>query len=491
MSTAAERTHSSEGTLAEREGNGGEKGRQADSGPRQVSLWSSELKEERAAYLKQWLLALGGITLFMWMALPIYWGAYFRQAQNLYRLTVALVDLDTPGSAALGRTPVLGPALLAAPGQLDAARKHHLGFVKVDNTPFDISNVTGGAQRGLNVFEWAMHAVVNEDYFGVIIAAPNATAQAVSAYEQLASGTQNVQYDPSGALTMYYEEGRNFETEDQWVAPGMTSFINQYVAGSAASALLAQLAPRLGALSDAQYAAINTTALGSVLAKPFGFSQWNLRPIDQFAGIPATSVGMLYLLIFTYFVSIFWNTARMGIESKLRLKDLVILRLFVPVVQYFFISLWVSLVTLAYQVSFDRWWGKGGFPLFWASNFLGQWALGMYMEIALTFLGPKYTAFFLIIDVILNVSVAFIDIADQDHFYSYGFIMPVFQAVQIGKSILFGTKSRMGQYFGINIAWAACGTLLLAAATIFKRRREEKKRALEKAQEKQKRVGQA
>ncbi|GAA5897094.1 hypothetical protein JCM6882_001788 [Rhodosporidiobolus microsporus] len=490
MSTAAERTHSSDGTLHEHDGAGRGDSVKNKPGPRQVSLWSSELKAERTAYLKQWLLALTSISVFMFAALPIYWGAYFRQPQNLYRLTVALIDLDSPGSAALGRTPLLGPALLAAPAQLDAARDRHLGFVEVDNTPFDISNVTGEAQRGLNVWEWAMHAVVNEDYFGVIVAAPNATVQAVSAYEQVASGAQSVMYDPSGALTLYYAEGRNFETEDQWIAPGMTNFINQYVTGAAASALLSQLTPRLGAISADEYAGVNTTALGSILAMPFGYSLWNLRPVDQFAAIPATSVGMLYLLIFTYFVSLFWNNARMAIEPKLRLKDLVILRLLVPIVQYVFISLWISLVTLAFQVSFDRWWGKGGFPLFWASNFLCQWALGMYMEIALIFLGPKYTAFFLIIDVILNVSVAFIDLADQDHFYSYGFAIPVYQAVQIAKSIIFGTKSRMGQYFGINIAWAVCGTLLLAAAVVFKRKRQEREKATEKAQEKEK-TGQA
>jgi hypothetical protein len=25
---------------------------------------------------------------------------------------------------------------------------------------------------------------------------------------------------------------------------------------------------------------------------------------------------------------------------------------------------------MAFKVSFDRWWGQGGFPLFWGSNFL-------------------------------------------------------------------------------------------------------------------------
>ncbi|GAA5970617.1 hypothetical protein JCM11641_007371 [Rhodosporidiobolus odoratus] len=483
MSTVRERSNGEEETL--HDGSGSEGGTKKRPGPRQVSLFAPELAEERWGFFKSWAWMLFLVTIAMFAFLPIYWGAYFRQAQNLYRLTVGLIDLDTPGATAMGRTAVVGPSLLAASAQLPG---HHLGFVQLDSSAYDISNVTGAEPRGINVYDWAEKAVVNEDYFGIIIANPNATVAAVNAYEQLAGGAQSVLYEGSGALTMYYVEGRNFETEDQWVAPGMTSLINRQVVGDAGSALVAQLSPRLGGLTQAQYSAINQTALSSVLSRPFSYSQWNLRPIDQFAAIPATSVGMLYLLIFTYFVSLFWNNARMAVqlEQKLRLKDLVILRLTVPVFQYIFISLWISLVTLAFHVSFNRWWGHGGFPLFWASNFLCQWALGMYMEIALSLLGPKYTAFFLIFWVITNVSVAFIDLADMDHFYSYGFIMPVFQAVQVGKSIIFGTKSRMGQYFGINIAWAFVGSLLLAATTVFKRKQEIKKKEQEEMQEKEK-----
>jgi hypothetical protein len=178
-------------------------------------------------------------------------GAYFRQPHNLYRLTVALIDLDTPGATATGRTAVVGPALLAAPAML---KGYHLGFTEVDNTMFDISEATGGEMRGVDVHEWAEKAVVNEDYHGVIIgtfdsfhvhspllsecslqcqtrvvgvqedvatdllsrlpdvANSNATSVAVSAYETLASGTRTTMYAGSGALTMYYAEGRNFET---------------------------------------------------------------------------------------------------------------------------------------------------------------------------------------------------------------------------------------------------------------------------------------
>lgn len=162
--------------------------------------------------------------------------SYFRQPQNLYRLTVGLIDLDTPGANAAGETAVLGPALLQAPSRLPG--RNNLGFIQLDNTQFDISAATGGEPRGVDVHEWAYEAVHNEDYFGVIIglcfvsfpsgrpccaseaenllpyghaANANATVAALSAYQTVVSGGQT-NYVGEGALTMYYEEGRNFET---------------------------------------------------------------------------------------------------------------------------------------------------------------------------------------------------------------------------------------------------------------------------------------
>lgn len=71
----------------------------------------------------------------------------------------------------------------------------------------------------------------------------------------------------------------------------------------------------------------------------------------------------------------FWNNARGSFESKIVVRDLILLRVVVPVVIYLFISLWISLVTMAFRVSFNQFYGKGGFPIFWGSNFLAMWAV--------------------------------------------------------------------------------------------------------------------
>lgn len=88
--------------------------------------------------------------------------------------------------------------------------------------------------------------------------------------------------------------------------------------------------------------------------------------------------------------SMFWNNARSSFESKIVVRDLILLRVVVPVVIYLFISLWISLVTMAFRVSFNQFYGKGGFPIFWGSNFLAMWAVSCsltgFAALAATFL---------------------------------------------------------------------------------------------------------
>ncbi|GAA5967376.1 hypothetical protein JCM3765_000506 [Sporobolomyces pararoseus] len=442
---------------------------ETQDGPTSVSLFSSELKGPRTSFLKAALWGLFCTTLAMYAFLPIYWGAYYRQSQNLKRLTIALVDLDTPGAQAAGLNPTIGPALLRGPSLIK--EKYHLEYLEVDNTQFDISSATGGVQRGVDVHEWALKSAHNEDYFGIIVANANATVAASSAFDSIVGGNANVQYSGSGALSLYINEGRNILTYDQWVTPGMTYFLKTYVLGNAATSLSQLLLPRLNANSQ-----LNPTALSTVIANPFTYSEWNVGPIANYAGIPASTVGLLYLLIFTYFFSIYFSQARAALEPKLKLKSLIALRLISPPAFYVFLSLWVSLVSIAFQVPFNLFWGKGGFPLFWLSNWATMYALGLCMEVALTMLGPKYTAFFLIFWAIINVSVAFIDVADQSHFYSYAFIIPVFQAVQVSKAIMFGTKQRFLQAFAVDAAWIVFGNIGLVLATTFKRKQAIKEK---------------
>ena len=74
----------------------------------------------------------------------------------------------------------------------------------------------------------------------------------------------------------------------------------------------------------------------------------------------------------------------------------------------------------------------------------------------------------------LQVSVAFLDIADTQTFYRYGYILPVWNSVDAAKSIIFGTKNHLAQNFLVNVAWVVVGAIALVFTVIFQRRKKDK-----------------
>jgi hypothetical protein len=150
-------------------------------------------------------------------------------------------------------------------------------------------------------------------------------------------------------------------------------------------------------------------------------------------GIAGTTVGTVYLIIvritkasftcanvqFTFLISVTWNNKALPlIADKLTLGSEVLIKLLVPFIGkslahlfqasahlagYFWLSLHYSLVSLAFLVTFSRKYGKGGFVLYWMSNWVTMSALGFVMETVFLWLGPFFP-FFLVFWVILNVS---------------------------------------------------------------------------------------
>lgn len=142
-------------------------------------------------------------------------------------------------------------------------------------------------------------------------------------------------------------------------------------------------------------------------------------------GIPATTVGTIYIVIvrshlrlhlrflqerrsadaqFTFLFSVVWNNAGLPIlQDHLTLFWEVAVKIVIPLVSYFWLSLNYSLVSLAFLVSFDRLFGRGGFVVFWMANLVAMSALGFVMETTFLWLGPFFP-FFLVFWVILNVS---------------------------------------------------------------------------------------
>ncbi|KAK4689247.1 hypothetical protein P7C73_g851, partial [Tremellales sp. Uapishka_1] len=435
--------------------------RETPEGTERLAFWDSRLAEER----KTWASIVGKtfaiVSVAMFIFLSIYFGSYYQQDYRESHITVLVIDLDSVASPSTSAHPaILGPAMAAAiDNNIASSPDIHLGWILAPASQVQSFRITQTSQ-GINATDYAIDAVRNQDYWAVVVIAANATSGVWSA---LTAGTE---WDASGAMALYYSEARNFYTADQHLTRLSISLFTEAIA-SAGSTLVSQIL----ALSNAT--AVLAAAPSGTVSGAFFYNQHNLEPFDQLGGIPSTTVGTVYLIIFTFLISLTWNNLALPIiADKLTLLSEVLVKIGVPIIGYFWLSLNYSLVSLAFQVSFTRRFGKGGFPLYWMENFVTMSALGLVMETMYIWLGP-YFPFFLLFWVVLNVSTAFLDLADMQYFFSYGFFLPVWNLVDMSKATIFATKNHLAQNFAVNLGWLLAWTVIMAITVARSRQNKE------------------
>ncbi|KAK8850590.1 hypothetical protein IAR55_004509 [Kwoniella newhampshirensis] len=456
--------------------------KETPDGKHRIGFFSADMFQAKRTWAKLTFLTFGLITVFMFLFLSIYFGSYYKQIPRADHFSIELLLLDTLASPAGSPHPaILGPALRQAVSQA-LTTQPHLGWWEADAATLQTLRIAPGGQ-GLDPYEYAMARVLNQDVWGVIIVNANATS---GVWAGLTEGTM---WEPTGAMTFLYEEARNFYAAGQYVSRLSTELMTS--AGSAAATTLASQILALGNAS----AVLTTGAQAGAVIAPFSYNLHNLRPFDQLAGIAGTTVGTIYLIIFTFLISVTWNTKGLPlIQEQLTMSSEVLVKVLVPFIAYFWLSLHYSLVSLAFLVNFTRQFGKGGFVVYWMLNWITMSALGFVMETAFLWLGPFFP-FFLVFWVILNVSVAFLDIADTASFYRYGYFLPIWNSVDGAKCIIFATKNHLVQNFTVNLGWMAAFMLFLGLTVLRQRRQKttgmmkEKWEEMKKQDEKEGRGG--
>ncbi|KAI5449662.1 hypothetical protein NCC49_004123 [Naganishia albida] len=479
------------------------------NGQPQVGLFDASMENERKTYFKMTFLCFCIITVCMFTFLPIYFGAYYRQTANAYRLTCLILDLDSAAST-LSTSP-LSPSLTtgaysAILGPLvTAAAERYLTTVasNVNSTYWSLGyqfpsqetlasfslplKDADGQVRyttGLNASDWAMERVNQQDVWAVVIVNGNATMSALNAVSGGGEG-----YDPSGAVTFIYTEARNFYAANQYLATQLTTLLNS--ATQEASIAHAQTVLNQAAAGVDGGVNYLTAADPSALTYAFGYNEHNLQPLNQLAGEAATTAGAIYLIIFTFLISLVFKPTFEQVRHKLSLGSELAIKVLAPVTGYFWVSLHYSFLSLAFGVDFTRKYGHIGFFLYWMLNWVTMTGLGLVMEFMLEVLGLPFFPFFLLFWVIINVSVAFLDLAALDLWYSYGFIMPVWNNVDGTKSIMFATKNHLLQNFTVNLAWcmiAGLALIILTAGQRAKRSRQAFVEEQEKSEGNQRQV---
>ncbi|KAJ2917992.1 hypothetical protein MD484_g2452, partial [Candolleomyces efflorescens] len=398
---------------------------------------SPEGAQARKTYLTVFLGGTFMVVLMIFTILPIYWGSLWKTPTR--NLDGWVVDFD---GGFVGQS--VSQALASNAGSQS----------RVSWTVIPATNFPGGPQE-------LLEAVRDEQIWTAVAINPGSTSRLFAALT-----APNASYNGAEAITAYAVEARNENAYRSLIRPSLQGTLD---------ILSRTMAQRL-AQNNA-----NSTALASILAaspqtivSPVYYTIHNLIPFDQAVATASTFVGMLYQVIMGFFVVMIAQTAReaSGYHKTLSTKNLILLRFSSSTFAYFLISLFYSLMNLAFQLDVTRKYGRGGFMVFWVVNYIGMLAVALALESLITLLTVRGIPFFMLLWIITNLSVSIFPLEVMPSIFKYGYAAPFYNLSRALRTIVFGTKSHMGQSVGILIAWVVISCITLPLIQWFVRRNE-------------------
>ncbi|KAK7538437.1 uncharacterized protein J3D65DRAFT_602461 [Phyllosticta citribraziliensis] len=446
--------------------------------PPVVGFWDPSLSAVRRQAVRLWVYTTVILILFILSVLSIYWGVFSHLPENLGTLTIFVVDMDAaPPYNTSGHKPFIGPSMVALAEEY-RAQGNTLGFTVVAGDAYDNDPVA------------VRQAVYDWEAWGAVVINPNASALLFSSLEE-----GNKTFDPAGACQFTYVGSRDETNINSFILPIMADYLTAGLGRAGKQWSQQALEAAAGDKGP------DTTLLSHLRDAPqllnpgIGFSTYDLRPFNPLVGIPAVSIGLIYLVILSFFSFSFYLPIHAKYISRpaphlpvLKPPHYIVWRWLSTTTAYVFLSLAYSSISLAYGINFS---GSGGaqrvsstystslafgnspaygsnsFLVYWALNFFAMMALGLACENVAMIVGAPWVGLWLIFWVITNVSTAFYDVDIEPGFYRWGYAWPLHHVVQGAKQILFDLHSQIGINFAVLIAWAVVNTALFPFACWF------------------------
>ncbi|CAI5758524.1 unnamed protein product [Candida verbasci] len=383
-------------------------------------------------FLKIYLIiSIGCLSVF-----SIYWGSMYQRETRLknLRMLVVIEDDQTIDSV----PPLFGNQIKEV---LETKEAKELGDWHIYNST-EFSKI---AQRHNNnsIEQEVMRQIHHQNYWSSIYIKQSAT---YNLYNAIIDGDSSYNVSNSSILS-YYETGRDIIATAQYVTPSIETIERMFLDRNNITQSLINI---IGNIPN------NQNSL-QVLAQSLQFQFYDMRPSTSSVLIAPLQIGLLYMIIVTFFQFQFFADLHMGVVKVLKGKHYLMYRLFTSIFSYFIISLMFSLVTLAFQVDFTVTFGKSGFLVYWMVSFLTMTAVGTMNEIAALLLIPIYPpllGFWLIFWVIINITPTFTPLALCPEFFRYGYALPLHNSYEISKVVFLNTwKGQFGRNIGIIIAW--------------------------------------
>ncbi|KAL8694842.1 MAG: hypothetical protein Q9218_000601 [Villophora microphyllina] len=446
-----------------------EKG-QNDGPPQPVGFFNKGLNKVRLEVFKLWARTTLILSVFILVVLSLYWAVLFHVEKNTSSLTVFVVDFDGRVPPFTGGTPLLGPMITQTTEKMRSAPEPHLGYDTIQPSVFDHDPL---AVRQA-VYDWKAYAA--------IIVMPNATVMLQQAVDQA-----NVTYDPLGACQVVYVEARDETTYDNYILPQLNALETQI------TSKFGQMWTKM-VMQNTSIPRENLQQVPQALSPAIGFSQFNLRPFRPAVMTPAVTIGLIYLIILSFFSFAFYLPIHMKFLSSeghppMKFPQFIAWRWAATITAYFFLSLSYSIISLAFQIPFNNHsapttevannpepYGKGTFVVYWMINYIGMIALGLACENVAMVIGQPWTAMWLIFWVITNVSTSFYSLDLTPKFFYWGYAWPLHNIVEASRSTLFQLHSRIGLNFGVLFVWCFINTALFPVCCYVLRKKMQKEK---------------
>lgn len=421
--------------------NATENGRKEGRKPDPVSFFHPALKGVRRRVFLQWsrmsefgcnLYALANrpvliLCVFILLVLSLYWAVQFHSESRVPSLTVWVVDFDGKVAPYQTENTVVGPAVTDTAKQIISSTSERVGYTIKTAKSFDFDP------------QAVRQGVYNEEAYAAVIVNPNATSLLRGS---LIHG--NTSYDPTGAGQFVTITARDQNTYASYIQPALSQF---------QSAIQAMFGPRwVQIVSQKSW---NISRVPQAVNPAIGFTNVDLRPFSPSAATPSVTIGLIYLIIIAFFTFPFLMPIHSqfikGDHPPMRIPDWLIWRLVSNIIAYFFLSLFYSFVSLAFQIPFSNSpapdtipaananaYGNASFVVFWMLNWVGMAALGLPCENMAMVLGFPWSSFFLIFWVITNVATGFYALELAPDFFDWGYAWPLHRSM-FSSSLLCGS----------------------------------------------------
>ncbi|KAI0065678.1 hypothetical protein BV25DRAFT_1821336 [Artomyces pyxidatus] len=378
------------------------------------------------------------IILCVLSVLPIYWGALWQTSTHIHNVKGWVVDFDN--------------------GEVGTTISN--GIVSTSGPPTTMSWELVPSTRFPNGMADVEHEILEENVWAIVAISAGATT-----ILQAAITSANTSYAPNSTIAVVAAEARSENAFRNVVRPVVTMILDQ-VTASYNTHFVQQLAQ-----SGQNLTALASTA-PTLVTQPVSYTINNIRPFDVPVASAVDFVGLIYLLILAFNVTMVNYSARIeatNLELRLRFRSLLAMRILIPIFLYFFISLFYALLSLAFQVPFNRTFGHAGFVIYWMMSWFAMAALGLAVEAVITILTTKFVTFFLLLWVVANAAVCFLPPELLPGVYRYAYASPFYNVQQAVRTIVFNTKNQLGLNFGVQLAWIGVSLITITVLQYFKR----------------------